>query len=74
MVVDLGYKIVKKGHTYDLAELQLQQLSENLEAIIKTKSEQWKFGSLLFCIFFYVKKKIPSFGKVTWKTNKVVAV
>ena len=40
MVVDLGYKIVKKGHTYDLAELQLQQLSENLETIIKTKSAQ----------------------------------
>ena len=24
MVVDLGYKIVKKDHTYDLDELQLQ--------------------------------------------------
>ena len=36
----VGYKIVKKDHTYDLAELQLQQVMENLGAIRKTKSEQ----------------------------------
>lgn len=26
----LGYKIMKQDHSYDLAELQLQQLIENL--------------------------------------------
>ena len=40
IVVDVGYKIVKKDHTYDLAELQLQQLMKNLGAIRKTKSAQ----------------------------------
>ena len=29
MAIDLGYKIVKRDHTYDLIELQLQQLSKN---------------------------------------------
>ena len=54
IVVDVGYKIVKKDHTYDLAEFQLQKLIENLGVVRKTKSAQCKFGSILFCIFFYV--------------------
>ena len=37
IVVDVGYKIVKRDHTYDLAELQLQQIMENLGAIRRTK-------------------------------------
>ena len=40
IAMDVGYKIVKKDHTYDLVELQLQQLMENLGAIRKTKSSQ----------------------------------
>ena len=51
IVVDVGYKIVKKDHTYDLAELQLQQLMENLGAI---RNAQCKFGAILVYIFFYV--------------------
>ena len=54
IAVDMGYKIVKKDHSYDLVELQLQHLMENLEVIRKTKSAQCKFGSNLVCIFFYV--------------------
>ena len=38
IVVDIGYKTVKKDHTYDLAELQLQQIMENLGAIRRSKS------------------------------------
>ena len=54
IVVDGGYKIVKKDNTYDLAELQLQKIMENLGAIRKTKSAQFKFCSIIVCIFFYV--------------------
>lgn len=54
IAVDVGYKLVKKDHTYDLAKLQLQQINENLAAIRKTKGEQCKFGAILTCIFFYV--------------------
>lgn len=54
IIVDMGYKIVKKDHTYDLAKLQLQQLIENLGAIRKRKIAQCKSGSILVCIFFYV--------------------
>lgn len=54
IVVDVGYKIVEKYHTYDLAELQLQQLIENLGAIRKAKSGKFNFGSIFVCIFFYV--------------------
>lgn len=74
MVVDLGYKIVKKDHTYDLADLQLQQLFENLEAIRKNKSTSCKFFSLLVCILFYVYNTFPTFGKFSWKTNRSIIV
>ena len=70
----MGYKIVKKDHTYDLAKLQLQQIMENLGAIRRFKSAQCKFGSILISIFFYVQNEFPSFGKVSWKTNKFVVV
>ena len=36
IVVDVGYKIVKRDHTYDLAELQLQKIMEKLGAIRRT--------------------------------------
>ena len=71
-VVDLGYKSVKRDHSYDLAKLQLQQLSENLEAIRKAKSAYCKFGFFIVCIFFYVQNTFPTFGKVSWKTNRLV--
>ena len=54
IAVDVGYKLVKKDHTYDLAKLQLQQINENLGAIRRTKRAQCKFGAILICIFFYV--------------------
>ena len=74
IVVDVEYKIVKKDHTYDLAELQLQQIMENLGAIRRSKSAQCKFGSILICIFFYVQNEFPSFGKIGWKTNRSAIV
>ena len=74
IAVYMGYKIVKKDHTYDLAELQLQQQIENLGAIWKTKSAQCKFGSILVCIFFYVRNTFPTFGKVAWRVNRPIAV
>ena len=40
IVVDVSYKLVKKDHTYDLAELMLQQINENLGAIRKSKGAQ----------------------------------
>ena len=55
ITIDIGYKMVKRDHTYDLAELQLQQIIENLGAIRRTKGAQCKFGSILFCMFFYVQ-------------------
>ena len=36
--MDVGYKIVKKDHIYDLVEFQLQQVMENLGVVRKTKS------------------------------------
>ena len=38
ITVDVGYKIVKKDHKYDLAELQLQKIMEKLGAIRRSKS------------------------------------
>ena len=31
IAVDMGYKMVKRDHTYDLAKLLLQKINENLE-------------------------------------------
>ena len=73
MDIDLGYKILKRDHTYDLTKLQLH-LFENLEAIRKEKSASCKFGSLLVCIFFYVQNTFPTFGIVSWKTIKSTAL
>ena len=47
---------------------------ENLGAIRKTKNAQCKFGSILICIFFYVRNIFPSFGMVGWNTNRLVVV
>ena len=74
VVVDIGYKMVKCDHTYDLAELQLQKIIENLGTIRRTKGAQCKFGAILVCMFFYVQNEFPSFGIVEWKTNSTIAV
>ena len=37
IAMDVGYKIVKRDHTYDLAELRRQQIMEKLGAIRRTK-------------------------------------
>ena len=63
---------MKKDHTYDLAEMQLQQINENLVAIRRTKGAQCKFGANLVCIFFYVQNEFPSFGKVVWRSDRTV--
>ena len=72
IAVDVAYKLVKKDHTYDLVELMLQQINENLGAIRKSKGAQCKFGSVLVCMFFYVMKEFPSFRKVNWDQNKTI--
>ena len=64
IAVDVACKLVKKDHTYDLAELMLYQINENLGAIKKYKGTKCKFGSVLVCMFFYVMKEFLSFGKV----------
>ena len=50
----------------------MQQINENLGSIRKSKGAQCKFGSALVCMFFYVMKEFPSFGKVIWDQNKTV--
>ena len=44
IVIDVGYKIVKEDHTYDLVELQMQQIMENLGAIRKSNIYQCIVG------------------------------
>lgn len=58
VAVDVAWKIVKKDHSYDLADLQLKRLAKNLESIRKAKNSMCKFSSLLVSILFYVQ--IPS--------------
>ena len=72
IVVDVAYKLVKKDQTYDLVELMLQHINENLGAIKKSKEDQCKFGSVLVFIFFYVMKEFPSVVKVNWDPNKII--
>ena len=47
---------------------------EKFGAIKRSKSAQCKFGSILIFLFFYVQNEFPYFGKVCWKTNRLVAV
>lgn len=60
IAVDVAYKLVKKDHTYDLAELMFQRINQNLGAIRKSKGAQCKFGSVLVCMFFNLMKEFPS--------------
>ena len=71
---DVVYIIVKKDHKYDLSELQLQKIIENLGAIIRSKSTQCKFGSILICTFFYVQNEFPPFVMIGWKANRSIAI
>ncbi len=65
MVFDVSWKIMKKDNGYDLINLQLKQLSKNLESIRKEKNNMWK-SFLLFQNYF------PTIGDVTWNKNKIV--
>ena len=71
IAVNLGYKLVRKNHEYDLAELQIQQLMENLQSARKNKSYLCKLSSLLVCIFFYIQNTFPTFGQVQWKFDQL---
>lgn len=72
IAVDVGYKLVKEDDTYDLAELQLQQINENLAAIRGKKGAQCKFGAILVCVFFYVQNEFPSFRKFVGRSDRTV--
>ena len=72
IAIDVAYKIIKRDHTYDLAELMFQQINENLGAIRKSKGAQCKFASILMCMFFYLMKEFPSMGKVKWNPDKTI--
>lgn len=54
----MAWNIVKKDHSYDLADLQLIQLVENLGSMRKAKNSLCMFGSLIVCIFFYVHELV----------------
>ena len=72
IAVDVAYKLVKKDHTYDLAELMFQQINENMGAIRKSKGAQCKYGLVLVCMFFYLMKEFPFVGKVKWNPDKTI--
>lgn len=67
--VDLVHKVVKNNLFFELAELQLNQLSKKLEDIWSSKKNPCKFGSILTCLFFYIQKFFPSKGTVARKKD-----
>ena len=70
--VDLAYKAVKNNLSYDLADLLLKQFDKKMESIRTSKSNPYKFGSLLRCLFFYVQKFFPSKGTIVWRKDVLV--
>ena len=63
-VVDLAYKVVKNNLSFDLADLLLKKFNKNMESIKTSKSNPYKFGSLLTYLFFYVQNIFPSKGTI----------
>ena len=59
MVVDFGFKIVERDHSYGLAELQLHQVLENLEAIRKEKKCIMKIRFFTYFHILLCKKHLP---------------
>ena len=72
IALDVSYKLVKNDHTYDMEDLMLHQINENLGAIRRSKGAQYKFGSMLVCMFFYVMAEFTPFGKIKWDSNKTI--
>ena len=67
--VDLTYKVVKNNLSFDLAELLLNQMNNNMGSVQSSKNNSCKFGSLLTCLFFYVQKFFPSKGTIEWRKD-----
>lgn len=68
-VVDLRLKVVKNSLSFNLVELQHNQLIKNMESIRVLKTNPCNFGSLLTCQFFYVQKLFPSKGTIVRKKD-----
>lgn len=72
IVVDQAWKIVMKDHEYDLVELQMIHLVENLSSIRKAKNSMCKFGFLIVYTFFYIHKYFLGIGNVVWEQDNPI--
>lgn len=70
IIVDQAWMVMMKYHEYDLVELKMIQLKENLSSIRNENNSMCKFGSLIVCTFFYIPKYFPRIGNVVWEKNK----
>lgn len=68
----VAYEMVKQNVDYDLCELLIGQLLENLGKIRKDKKNIFKYGNLLICLFFILHiGEVLGVGKVQWNNDKL---
>ena len=70
--IDLAYKVVEKILEYDLSYVLLKQLNKKIDSMKTSKNNNFKFGSLLTFLFFYVQKLFPSKGSVIWRKESPI--
>jgi len=51
--------MLRENADYDLCDLLLNQLLENLQKIKKDKKNSFKYACLILCLFFYYMNELP---------------
>jgi len=68
-----AYQMLKENADYDLCELLVNQLFENLQ-IKKDKKNSFKYGNLILCLFFYYMNELPRSSGWIWQNDRPVAI
>jgi len=69
-----AYEMLRKNVDYDLCELLLSQLMENLQKIKKDKKNSFKYGGLILCLFFYFMNEMPRSSGWVWQNDRPVVI
>jgi len=69
-----AYEMLRKNADYDLCQLLLNQLMENLQKIKKDKKNSFKYGGLILCLFFYFMNELPGSNGWVWENDRPIAI
>lgn len=68
IVVYVAHQMVKERKDFNLCELLLTQLTDNI-TMTKDDGYPFHFGSLIMCLMLYFLRSLPLKENVAWKSN-----